>query len=228
VIDGNQMLVDVRHVTKTFSATAPAVTALADATLQVNAGDFVAVCGPSGCGKSTLLLTLGGLLRPDQGEVIVDGTDIYGLSTNQRARFRARTIGFVFQQFYLIPYLSVIENVLAARLGLTNGNHRAARERAETLVKRLGLLDRLNHRPGQLSTGERQRTALARAMLNQPRLLLADEPTGNLDRVNADIVLNQLVEFAQHGGAVLLVTHDAQSAARADRILRLESGRFSS
>jgi ABC-type lipoprotein export system ATPase subunit len=219
------MLVELQSVSKTFTATTLAVSALSDVNLQLDCGQFVAVCGPSGCGKSTLLLTAGGLLRPDQGRVLVDGKDLYQLTSNQRAQFRAQTIGFVFQQFYLIPYLNVLDNVLAARLGLSNGNRTEHLRRAEELLAQVGLTERAQHRPGELSTGERQRTALARALLNRPSLLLADEPTGNLDRANAEIVLQQLVEFARQGGAVMLVTHDAQAAGCADRVVQLERGR---
>ena len=220
------MLVQLESVSKTYSSNGHAVPALVEMTLGLEAGDFVAVCGPSGCGKSTLLLTLGGLLRPDVGRVQIAGTDLYGMSPNQRAGFRAKNVGFVFQQFYLVPYLNVMDNVLAARLGLPAVDSEEARQRACRLISQLGLDERVRHRPGQLSTGERQRTALARALLNQPRLLLADEPTGNLDAVNADAVLQQLEEFARQGGIVLLVTHDQRAAERADRILRLDAGRL--
>ena len=148
--------------------------------------------GPSGCGKTTLLLVAGGLLRPENGEVSIDGTDPYSLSGEQRARFRAEQIGFVFQQFHLVPYLNVLDNVMAP--ALVTGET-SARERAGILVERFGLADRLGHRPGQLSTGERQRVALARALLNEPRVILADEPTGNLDRRTAKTLFGLLVDF---------------------------------
>lgn len=219
------MLVELNQVTKTYTTPAGAVSALSDVTLSMAAGEFVAVTGASGCGKSTLLLTLGGLLRPNHGEVLVDGTNLYNLTPNERAQFRARTIGFVFQQFYLIPYLNVVDNVLAARLGLPAGDRHEVRTKAEQVVEQLGLRERMHHRSGQLSTGERQRTALARALLNQPKLLLADEPTGNLDAENAEIVFQHLKQFTKNGGAVLVVTHDQQAAERAERIVRLKSGR---
>lgn len=221
------MLAELQNVSKTYASNGRAIAALDDVTLSMEPGDFAAVCGPSGCGKSTLLLTLGGLLRPDAGCVSVDGTDLYRLSPNQRAGFRAGHIGFVFQQFYLIPYLTVLDNVMAARLGLPNDLSREQiHQRATHLLAQLGLSERSTHRPGQLSTGERQRTALARALLNQPRLLLADEPTGNLDTASAEAVLAQLEQFAAQGGAVLLVTHDQRAAQRAQRILQLDAGRL--
>jgi ABC-type lipoprotein export system ATPase subunit len=200
-----------------------AVRALDDVSLRVAEGEFAAVRGPSGCGKTTLLLVAGGLLAPDAGRVAVCGAEPYALSPDGRARFRSRTVGFVFQQFCLIPYLSVLDNVLAATL--PGGAGADARARAGELLARFGLADRMEHLPGELSTGERQRTAMARALLNAPRVLLADEPTGNLDDDNAEAVLTHLAAFAAAGGAVLLVTHDARVAARADRVVRMASGR---
>jgi ABC-type lipoprotein export system ATPase subunit len=191
--------------------------------VSVDSGEFVAVVGPSGCGKTTLLLVAGGLLRPDSGQVTIDGADPYSLSTEQRARFRAERIGFVFQQFHLVPYLNVLDNVLAP--ALVTGDP-TARQRADGLVQRFGLADRVRHRPGQLSTGERQRVALARALLNEPKVILADEPTGNLDGENRDEVLKALQAFANEGGAVLLVTHDPNAVAFAGRKVVLAGGQL--
>ena len=199
--------------------------AVDDGSVSVEAGEFVAVVGPSGCGKTTLLLVAGGLLRPENGEVSIDGTDPYSLSGEQRARFRAEQIGFVFQQFHLVPYLNVLDNVMAP--ALVTGET-SARERAGILVERFGLADRLGHRPGQLSTGERQRVALARALLNEPRVILADEPTGNLDGDNSEQVLQALKTFADEGGAVLLVTHDPDAVAFAGRQVVLQGGQLAS
>ena len=184
------------------------------------------MCGKSGCGKTTLLLTLGGLLRPDAGSVVVKGTDLYQLPANRRAIYRAQNLAFVFQQFHLVPYLSVLDNVLAATLGLDNGADAGARERAEQLVEELGLseLDEATA-PRKLSTGEATTDRAGPCTTNSPQLLLADEPTGNLDQENGVLVLDRLAQFAQQGGAVLLVTHDASAAERADRIIRLEQGR---
>ena len=155
----------------------------------------------------------------------IDGTDPYSLSGEQRARFRAEQIGFVFQQFHLVPYLNVLDNVMAP--ALVTGET-SARERAGILVERFGLADRLGHRPGQLSTGERQRVALARALLNEPRVILADEPTGNLDGDNSEQVLQALKTFADEGGAVLLVTHDPDAVAFAGRQVVLQGGQLAS
>lgn len=212
-------LLELTGISKTYrTGRTGEVRALDGISLSLAPGEFTAVQGPSGCGKTTLLLIAGGLLAPTQGRVLLDGEDPYALSADQRAAFRARWLGFVFQQFHLIPYLSVLDNVLAPALaaGIPDG-----RERAEELVAHFGLHSRRLHVPGELSTGERQRTALARALLNRPKLLLADEPTGNLDRENAGIVLRHLVEFARSGGAVLLVSHDEESVRHADRVVRL-------
>ena len=219
------MLISLDHITKTYTGDAGPIVAVDDVSVSVEAGEFVAVVGPSGGGKTTLLLGAGGLLRPENGEVSIDGTDPYSLSGEQRARFRAAQIGFVFQQFHLVPYLNVLDNVMAP--ALVTGET-SARERAGILVERFGLADRLGHRPGQLSTGERQRVALARALLNEPRVILADEPTGNLDGDNSEQVLQALKTFADEGGAVLLVTHDPDAVAFAGRQGVLQGGQLAS
>ena len=219
------MLISLDHITKTYTGDAGPIVAVDDVSVSVEAGEFVAVVGPSGCGKTTLLLVAGGLLRPENGEVSIDGTDPYSLSGEQRARFRAEQIGFVFQQFHLVPYLNVLDNVMAP--ALVTGET-SARERAGILVERFGLADRLGHRPGQLRTGERQRVALARALLNEPRVILADEPTGNLDGDNSEQVLQALKTFADEGGAVLLVTHDPDAVAFAGRQVVLQGGQLAS
>lgn len=207
-------------VTKTYRSGRLRVTAMADVSLTVAGGEFVAVTGPSGCGKSTMLLTAGGLLAPDSGAVRIGETDLYGLTPNDRALFRNDQIGFVFQQLHLVPYLSVLNNVRSPAL-VTGA---AVEDRALQLLDEFGLSHRLSHRPGKLSVGERQRTALARAMLNEPSVLLADEPTGNLDAENAAIVLKHMRAFADSGGAVLLVTHDPHAAEQADRIVEIRDG----
>ena len=198
------------------------VQALDGVSLSVEAGDFVAVRGPSGSGKTTLLLIAGGVLAPDQGVVSIGGRDLGSMSAEGRARFRAENVGFVFQQFHLIPYLSVLHNVMTPAVA---GNIADAPERAEKLIAQFGLRSRAHHPTARLSTGERQRTALARALLNRPKLLLADEPTGNLDADNAGGVMAGLSDFAKNGGAVLLVTHDDNAAARADRVVLLKDGK---
>ena len=217
-------LLQIEGLSKSYPGPQGTVNAVDQASLTVGAGEFVAVQGPSGCGKTTLLLAAGALLRPTRGRVLVNGEDPYALSPGQRARFRAMNVGFVFQQFHLVPYLDVLDNTLAPTLALgTNGG---ARARALELAARFGLTERLHHLPAALSTGERQRVALARALLNKPKLLLADEPTGNLDAENGQIVLRSLAEFARDGGAVLLVTHEPGVGDHASRIVKMSGGKI--
>jgi putative ABC transport system ATP-binding protein len=214
-------IVVARGLRKRFRAGGGDVSAVDGVDLVLRGGDFVAVQGRSGSGKTTLLSMCGALQRPDAGHLTVNGQDPYALGPGRRATFRAREIGFVFQQFHLIPYLSVRDNVLSARLAWKQDSDHA---RAHELMERFGLQDRAKHRPGQLSTGERQRVALARALLHRPRLILADEPTGNLDSENAEIVLRALSELASEGAAVLMVTHDDRLANRAGRVMHMEHG----
>ncbi len=216
------MLVEIRDARKTYKGASGQVQAVDGLSLTLDAGDFVAVQGPSGCGKSTLLLLAGGLLAPESGSVLIAGEDPYALTADARSMFRAENIGFVFQQFHLVPYLSVLDNVLAPSIATGAAG---CEKRARELIDEFGLSHRLEHTPGELSSGERQRTALARALLNEPKVLLADEPTGNLDAENANEVLKHLREFASAGGAVLLVTHDVHAAA-ADRVIHLRDGKL--
>ena len=215
-------MLSVANLKKTYLKDGQAIHALEEVSLELTAGEFVAVKGPSGCGKTTLLLMAGGLLRPDGGRVEVDGQDPYAMTPERRAEFRAETVGFVFQRFHLIPYLSVLENVLTPSLAMDSDE---ACGRAQRLIEHFGLGDRIHHKPAELSTGERQRVALGRAVMNGPKLLLADEPTGNLDGENAETVLAYLAEFAESGGAVLLVTHDVRAAEYAGRFVELREGR---
>ena len=216
-------IISARQVSKSYRQSSRLVQALWDITLDVQAGEFVVVCGASGCGKTTLLLTLGGLLEPDSGEVALDGQDPYGLPGDRRAALRAATIGYVFQQFYLVPYLTVRENILCPALAVGSPDLAA---RADELIERFNLAERRDHLPSEMSTGEKQRTALARAMLNRPKVILADEPTGNLDEDNARIVVEALKQFADGGGAVLMVTHERQWVGYGRRTIRLEAGRL--
>ncbi len=217
------MLMGFESVSKHYAGPAGTVAALEAVSFALGPGEFVGVCGPSGCGKSTLLLVAGTLLRPSAGRVLLAGCDVYAAAPAERRRLRATTVGFVFQQFHVLPYLTVLENVLAPSVALPSPD---ARRRAEVLVEQFGLTARRDHLPAQLSTGEKQRTALARALLNRPTLLLADEPTGNLDPENGRLVLEALTTFAAAGGAVLMVTHDPDAVRRAGRVLKLEGGRL--
>ncbi len=216
-------MLKVQQVAKTYSGNQREVTAIDGVSLTVEAREAVAIQGPSGCGKSTLLLACGALLRPSGGEVLVADVDPYRLTANARSTFRAQHIGFVFQQFHLVPYLDVLQNILAANL--PNPQPQPV-ERAEELIRHFGLEDRRRHVPAELSVGERQRVALARALFHRPKLVLADEPTGNLDPDNAVIVLDALRQYADAGAAVLMVTHDPQAAQRAHRVLHMDRGRL--
>jgi ABC-type lipoprotein export system ATPase subunit len=216
-------MIQFEHVHKTYRRATSEVAAISDLSFSVDEGEFIAVRGPSGCGKSTLLSLAGGLVLPTQGRILIDGQPVSEMTAAQRSSFRGEKIGFVFQMFHLLPYLTIIENVVVAGSEVASA---AVGERAETLLSDFGLTDRLSHRPGELSAGERQRVALARALLNRPRLLLADEPTGNLDPENASGVLELLAQFHKQGGTILLVTHDDRAAAYADRSLALDQGRL--
>jgi ABC-type lipoprotein export system ATPase subunit len=217
-------VLELREISKSFRGPEGRVQAVSNVSLKVESGEFVAVQGPSGSGKSTLLLIAGGLLYPDEGSVFIDGSNPYELRQNSRSALRAGEIGFVFQQFHLVPYLTVLQNVLAASVAKPQGGEP---DRAKELLRHMNLEHRMQHVPAQLSTGEQQRTALARALLNDPKLILADEPTGNLDEESGGVVLESLARLAGEGKAVLMVGHDGRAGTFADRIHDLRNGRFS-
>ncbi len=214
-------MLTLQNVSKTFPGPPEEVNAVSDISFTVSPEELVAVQGASGSGKTTLLLMAGTLLKPTNGTILLDEHNPYAVPVKHRCLMRAKRIGFVFQQFHLVPYLSVFDNILAPAGAIAGPT---PKDRALELIDRFNLEHRRHHRPSQLSTGERQRTALARALLNRPQLLLADEPTGNLDDRNADIVLNHLSEFAAEGGVVLLVSHDSRVARYATRMLTMTEG----
>ncbi len=211
-------LVQVEHLTKQYGN----LRALDDFSLSVDAGEWIAIMGPSGSGKTTLINILGGLDSPTTGRVLVDGVDVGLLAEGELTRYRAEKIGFVFQQFHLVPYLTALENVMLAQYfhSITNES-----EAAEAL-RHVGLGDRLTHLPAHLSGGEQQRVAIARALINQPRLILADEPTGNLDEANERIIVNLFRELHSAGHTILLVTHDPSIGRLADRRIELAHGKL--
>jgi putative ABC transport system ATP-binding protein len=216
----------LRGVSRTYGDGDGAVNALRGVDLSIARGEFVAVAGPSGSGKSTLLQLLGALDRPTEGVLLCDGRELVRLGDRALARLRLEAFGFVFQQFNLIPTLTAQENVEVALAPRGDGSARR-RSRAEWLLEEVGLDARRNHLPGQLSGGEQQRVAIARALANEPRVLLADEPTGNLDTATGEEVLRLLRRLAEeHGQTVVLVTHDAAIAERATRLLRMRDGRI--
>ena len=215
-------MIKLNNITRTFIGPKGKVIALNDVSMTLSSGELLAVRGPSGCGKSTLLLTAAGMLKPDKGEVLYREKDNpYSFTPDKRSKLRADFIGFVFQQFHIIPYLTVMENIITPSLASNVDN---PVERAKELISRFGLKERSDHLPGQLSTGEKQRTALARAFFNKPEVIMADEPTGNLDDENAELVLNHLKSYAEDGGCVLLVTHSTSAVKYATRILNLKNG----
>lgn len=219
-------MVQCRDIRRHYRVGGQTVHALDGVSFEVPRGQFVAVAGPSGSGKSTLLNILGCLDRPDAGKYRLDGTDVSTFDDEQASTFRNRRIGFVFQSFHLLPRLSVLENVLLPRRFL-RGEAGDLETRARQLLDRMGLSQRLDHRPGQLSGGQMQRVAIARALLMRPALLLADEPTGNLDSRSAADVLALIDEVHAEGQTVVMVTHDGEVAERAQRQVHLLDGRIS-
>jgi putative ABC transport system ATP-binding protein len=216
-------VLELRDVSRTYGDGAAEVTALRHASLRVDGGTMVAVMGPSGSGKSTLLTIAGTLEQPTEGQVLIDGADAGSLSGTQRARLRRRVIGYVFQDFNLLPGLTAAENV-ALPLELDGTGARKGRRVALAMLETVGLAGRAGHFPDQLSGGERQRVSIARAMTGERRLLLADEPSGALDSVNGEAVMRLLHEARRRGVAVVMVTHDAQLASWADRVVFLRDG----
>ncbi len=213
----NEAMVQTLQLSRSYGE----VKALYEVDIEVERGEWVAVMGPSGSGKTTLLNIVGGLDRPTSGQLYVDGIDVAGLSSKELARFRRETVGLVFQAFHLIPYLTALENVMLAQYF-----HSMADEgEASAALAAVGLAERLHHLPAQLSGGEQQRVCIARALINQPRLILADEPTGNLDEANEETVLNILRQLHREGHTLVVVTHDARVGSLADRLITLEHGR---
>jgi putative ABC transport system ATP-binding protein len=218
-------MLKLESVSKDYRLRGQTIRAMDDVTLEIQHGEFVSVVGPSGSGKSTLLLLFGGMLRPDRGRVLVEGDSLYDLDAEQRSAIRKRKIGFVFQTFNLVPYLTAIENVQLP-LFLAGASEAGQRERALALLERVGLSDRLDHKPSELSVGQQQRVALARMLANDPAVILADEPTGNLDPDTARAALDFLQQMNDEGRTIVMVTHDMAAAQRAHRTLRLEAGRI--
>ncbi|MGB2689047.1 MAG: ABC transporter ATP-binding protein [Desulfobacterales bacterium] len=217
-------ILEAKALNKIYTVDHQDIMVLNDISLTVEPGEFVVITGSSGSGKTTLLTLLSGLDKPTSGRVFIDQQDITGASEDDLAPLRNRMIGFVFQSFHLIPSMSAMENIMfpAELQGLSN-----AEKKARQLLERVGLADRADNLPSQLSGGEKQRVSLCRAMINDPKLLFADEPTGNLDSKNSRIVFEQLVEMKNEQGATLiLVTHNPEIATAADRVLTLRDGRL--
>ena len=214
----------VENLTKTYGKGNTAVTALDNVSFSINKGEFVAIIGPSGSGKSTLLHIVGGVDRPTSGKVFVDETDIYKLNESQLAIFRRRQIGLIYQFYNLIPVLNVEENIT---LPLLLDGRTTDEEHLDEIISTLGLQGRLNHLPNQLSGGQQQRVSIGRALINSPALVLADEPTGNLDSKNSEEIVNLLKLYNQmYKQTLILITHDERIALQANRIISIEDGRI--
>ncbi|MCP3775998.1 ABC transporter ATP-binding protein [Paenibacillus sp. MZ04-78.2] len=214
----------IEHLSKVYGKGDTAVKALDDVSFSVDKGEFVAIVGPSGSGKSTLLHMLGGVDRPTSGKVFVDRTDMYSLDETQLAIFRRRQIGLIYQFYNLIPILTVEENI---QLPLLLDQHKVDRKQFEDIVKTLNLQNRLNHLPNQLSGGQQQRVSIGRALMNQPAIILADEPTGNLDSKNGSEIIDLLKMFNKSlHQTLIMITHDERIALQADRIIAIEDGKI--
>ena len=213
-------VIELTDVTRRYDGGGETVVALDAVSLSVSPGSFVAVMGPSGSGKSTLLNVVGLLDSPDEGRISVDGLDVTELTTDERTQIRKGTVGFVFQDFHLIPTLTALENVVVP----TIFDAEPERERAAELLERVGLSDRFDHTPAELSGGQKQRVAIARALINSPTIVLAEEPTGNLDRETGERILDALTGVTDDGVSVVAVTHDPAVASHADRTVELRDG----
>ncbi|MBA4388837.1 MAG: hypothetical protein C0404_12715 [Verrucomicrobia bacterium] len=226
----NETLLLIEGVHKAYTLRKKVIQVLTGADLEVRGGEKVAIIGKSGAGKSTLLHILGGLDDPDSGVVKIAGQDFYALAQSQRAAIRASSIGFIFQSYHLLPELNVTENVMLPAMalgGFATGPREPLRTRAEELLRTVGLGDRMNHTPLELSGGEQQRVAMARALMNDPQLILADEPTGNLDSATGGQILQILFSLNKtRGSTIVLVTHNEELARTCDRVLGLKEGKL--
>jgi putative ABC transport system ATP-binding protein/lipoprotein-releasing system ATP-binding protein len=214
-------LIQTTLLTRTYQLGKKSLTVLREINLEIAAGEKVFLCGPSGAGKTTLLYTLAGLETPQEGKVIIDGTDLYGLSRAAQSRFRNQRIGYIFQNYHLLPELTALENVMVPG-AISGKNHK---EQAMQALTRVGLTERADHLPAELSGGEQQRVAIARAIVNEPDILFADEPTGNLDSKNSEAIMELLLQLVKEKHTTLIVvTHDAALAIHGDRTLMIKDG----
>jgi ABC-type lipoprotein export system ATPase subunit len=216
-------MIEIKNLTKIYRRGKQNIVALNDISFQSGSNEFIIIKGTSGCGKSTLLFTIGGMLKPSDGVVEVLGEDIYTMTERKRTSFRSGNIGFVFQSYHLVPYLNVMENILLAdRLPGIN----ISEDEALEIANNLNLNERITHKPYELSVGEKQRVALTRALVTNPKIILADEPTGNLDPQNAKEVLEYLSAFHRNGGLVIMVTHGNEADKYATRQIEMKNGRI--
>ena len=225
-LDFRPIAIKATNVIKKYKVGKQIIRAIDDVSVDIHEGEFVALVGPSGSGKSTLLHLLGGLDKPTSGEIVVGGKNVSSMNDRQLSKFRNQTIGFVFQSFYLQPFLTLRRNIEVASMPQRMG--RAERKlRIESLARQVGLYDRLSHRPHELSGGQIQRAAIVRALLNRPAIILADEPTGNLDSANSRDIISLFQQIReQYHATIIIATHDNEIAAQADRVIALKDGRL--
>ena len=219
------MLIQVNNLSKTYGCNETLVKALNGINLSVDKGEFIALVGPSGCGKSTLLYILGAMDSPDEGEIFLEGNNLQKLRNRQLTNLRLKRIGFIFQTYNLIPTLTTLENVMLP-MKLSGIIRRTAREKSIMLLEKMGLKDRLKHVPSQLSGGQKQRVAIARALANNPAIILADEPTGNLDSISGEIIMDLLHSLNNEGNTIIMVTHNPDLANRAGRVVSMKDGQL--
>ena len=223
----SKSIIQIEHLFKEYKLGKQRISVIDDVNLNILEGEFVAIVGASGSGKSTLLHLLGGLDKPNQGKVIIDGQDINKLSDSRLSKFRNQAIGFIFQSFYLQPFLTLRQNIEVASMP-ARINKKERRQKIDDLAKQVDLYDRLKHRPRELSGGQIQRAAIIRALLNNPKIILADEPTGNLDSKNSQDVISLFKDIcSQYKTTVVIATHDQEIASQADRIITIKDGKIS-
>ena len=213
------LILKASDISKSYSSDKNQIKIVDNYNIDLFSSEFVSLTGPSGCGKTTILMIIGCLLKPDHGTVEIDGLDIYSMNSSRIAEQRSKKIGFIYQDFKLIPYLTIKENILCSSLINDVGN---LEDKANDLILSLGLIHRVNHRPEQLSAGEKQRTAIARALLMEPKLIIADEPTGNLDKKNSSLVIEALKHYSDEGACVIMVSHDEDVKKSSDRHIQMD------
>ncbi|MEC8691232.1 MAG: ABC transporter ATP-binding protein [Verrucomicrobiota bacterium] len=214
-----KLILKASDISKSYNSDKNRIKVVDNYNIDLFSSEFVSLTGPSGCGKTTILMIIGCLLKPDHGTVEIDGLDIYSMNSSRIAEQRSKKIGFIYQDFKLIPYLTIKENILCSSLINDVGN---LEDKANDLILRLGLIHRVNHRPEQLSAGEKQRTAIARALLMEPKLIIADEPTGNLDKKNSSLVIEALKHYSDEGACVIMVSHDEDVKKSSDRHIQMD------